>query len=171
MQKEYVVCRFHKQNRHDRPGLQLQCYLGTREVGTLYVVDYHMSSIPESMIKEGAPYFCGVNQILAQNDHVAVVTVSVLEEINFSKGAFGVNRMRGQWQCELVGAKASYTFIIDRNCKKVPAAAGEFWTFTLNKVVAVEGKSVIMSVLLNEPIISDRAKRRRERKTAVGVAA
>ncbi len=171
MQKEYVVCRFYKQNRHDRPGLQLQCYLGTREVGTLYVVDYHMSSIPESMIKEGAPYFCGVNQILAQNDRVAVVTVSVFEEINFSKGAFGVHRIRGQWQCELAGVKASYTFIIDKNCKKIPAATGEFWTFTLNKVVAVEGRSVVMSVLLGEPCISERAKRRRERKGQVGVAA
>ncbi len=165
MKKEYVVCRFTKKDRRDRPGQQLQCYLGNRDVGKLYVIDYKMSLIPENAVKEGVPYYCGISQILTQNDRVAVITVVVLEEIDFSKGAFEVNRVRDQWQCRLTSDNnVSYTFVIDTVCKKVPVTTGEFWTFTLNKVVSVLEDSVIMSVILDEPIISERAKRRREKK-------
>jgi hypothetical protein len=166
MQKEYVVCRFFMKERHDRPGQkQLQCYLGNSETGTLYVVDHKMTLIREDTIKEGVPYYCGISRILAQSDRVAVVTVVVLEEIEFSKGAFGINQMRSQWQCNLTSSNSVlYMFIIDKNCKKTPSATGEFWTFKLNKVISVMEGSVIMSVLLDEPTISERAKRRREKK-------
>lgn len=162
MNKQYIVGRFFLKARHDRPGQQLQCYLGVRGAGTLYVIDRNVSPIPESAIKEGVPYYCGVNQVLVQNDHVSVVTVAVLEEINFSKGAFGINQNRNQWQSHMTSENnVSYTFVIDNACTKMPAAMGESWTFKINRVVNVMEDSVVMSVILDEPVISDRAKRRR----------
>lgn len=170
MQKLDVVCRFFRKDRRDLPGQkQLQCYLGTKESGTVHVIDFE-SPIPASSVKEGVPYYCNINKTLAESDRVTVVTVGVLEEIDFSKGTFGTSS-RGQWQCSVESDNGVfYTFIIDSNCKKTPAVVGESWNFTLNKVIAVDKDEVIMSVILNEPIISDRAKRRREKK-GIGQAA
>ncbi len=162
MNEQYIVGRFFLKDRRDRPGQQLQCYLGTRGMGTLYVIDRNLSPIPESAVKEGVLYYCGVNRVLVQNNHVSVVTVVVLEEIDFSKGIFVINPNRNQWQSHLTSKNnVSYTFVIDTDCQKIPSAIGESWTFKVRRVVDVQENSIVMSVILDEPVISDRAKRRR----------
>ncbi|MFA6797307.1 MAG: hypothetical protein WCR40_01190 [Candidatus Paceibacterota bacterium] len=161
MSEQYIVGRFFLKDRRDRPGQQLQCYLGIRGMGNLYVIDRNLSPIPESAVKEGAFYYCGISQTLVQNDHLSVFTVAVLEEIDFSKGIFVIDPNRNQWQSHMTSKNnMSYTFVIDTDCQKVPRVIGESWTFKVRRIVSVYEDSIVMSVILDEPVVSDRAKRR-----------
>jgi len=164
MQKQYVVCRFFQKPRLGcANSVQKRCYIGSRDHGVTYLIDYHDSPIPEADVQEGSMYYCGINRTLTENDRGSIVTVAVLEKIEFSRGTFGkFPSPRGeQWQCRVQSEhEVSYTLIVDSSCAKQPKTVGETWEFTQNKVVAVQGNSVIISVLLERQIISERAKRR-----------
>ena len=177
MQNKVVICRFFLKDRTDRPGQkQLQCFLGDHNGGTVYVVDLYGSPIKERQIKVGVFYFCKVRNTLAQGKKVSVVSVAVIEEINFSEGIWKLHHdpdYGNQSQCHQSGKAANYVLVVARSCTKQPKTSGEKWTFDLHKVVMVHqnGNVLVMSVLLKEQVLSGRAKRRREKKTGVEVAA
>ncbi|MCX6717953.1 MAG: hypothetical protein NTU76_04775 [Candidatus Taylorbacteria bacterium] len=149
---------------------QLQCFLGNRDGGTLYVVDKTSPVVPEIdkwfVCEEGHELY------VSPDERRNIVTVLVHGEvlINADHGIFNLNTHKGvtQWQCHgAIDINSDWSMrvilVADNKGKepKLPNQPGESWFFEVKYPITVGPDYVIMMVELTRQNISERALRRR----------
>ena len=145
---------------------QLQCYLGTRDGGTLYVVDKTSPVVPEIdkwfVCEEGHELY------VSPDGRRNIVTVLVHGEvlIDSNHGVFNPHPYKGatQWQCHgnvQINSDWKMRVILaaDKSGEQ-PRQVGD-WFFEVKYPVTVGPDYIIMMVGLTKENISERALRRR----------